>query len=398
MSISSPQIELVKATVPALQAHGESITRAFYRSMFAAHPELLNIFNPAHQATGEQARSLAASVLAYAAHIDEPHKLSGMVERIAHKHVSLEVLPEHYPIVGKHLLGAIKEVLGEAATPEILQAWEAAYGVLADILIAVEGDMYTRDATAEGGWEGFKPFVISEKTPQGAEIASFVLRPQDGAKLPPHRAGQYLSLRFVLPERGLVQMRQYSIASLPNGEHYRIAVKREEGGLISNLLHETLNVGDSVEVHMPAGDFTLKEGDRPLLLLAAGVGISPLLPLAERALRAGRAVHLVQAVRSDAVRAFADELADLQRQHEKFQLTVFNEDAREKSHLRGRVEAASLQAALKRPLADHDVYFCGPAGFSAAIEGLLNAAGVPRGQRFSETFGPSQSFEDVLQS
>jgi nitric oxide dioxygenase len=96
--------------------------------MLGAHPELYNYFNPANQREGGQARSLAASVLTYAENIDRPGALGGMVERIAAKHVSLEILPEHYPIVGQHLLGAIAEVLGAVATPDILSAWGASVG------------------------------------------------------------------------------------------------------------------------------------------------------------------------------------------------------------------------------------------------------------------------------
>ena len=105
------QIAIVKATIPVLQQYGETITATFYESLFEENPSLLNIFNPASQRNGNQARSLAASILAYAAHIDQLGQLGGMVDRIAHKHASLEVQAEHYPIVGKHLLQAIRTVL-----------------------------------------------------------------------------------------------------------------------------------------------------------------------------------------------------------------------------------------------------------------------------------------------
>lgn len=120
--LSGQQREIVKATVPALREHGETITRTFYGDMFAAHPELYNLFNPANQRDGGQARSLAASVLAYAEHINAPERLGRMVERISGKHGSLEVRPEHYPIVGEYLLSAVAKVLGPAATPEIVGA------------------------------------------------------------------------------------------------------------------------------------------------------------------------------------------------------------------------------------------------------------------------------------
>ena len=130
--LSDQQRAIVKATVPALHAHGETITRHFYSAMLTAHPELHNYFNPTNQlGEGGQARALAASVLTYAQHIDGLETLGGMVERIATKHVSLEILPEHYPIVGKYLLLAIADVLEDAATPDILDAWAAAYGQLA---------------------------------------------------------------------------------------------------------------------------------------------------------------------------------------------------------------------------------------------------------------------------
>src|SRR5882762_4586483 len=121
--LTESQREIIRATVPALRLHGERITALFYRDLFAAHPALLNIFNPVNQRPGGQARNLAASILAYAANIDRLDRLGGMVEHIAHKHGSLEVRPEHYPIVGQYLLGAIAHVLGDGATDAVLGAW-----------------------------------------------------------------------------------------------------------------------------------------------------------------------------------------------------------------------------------------------------------------------------------
>ena len=118
--------------------HGVALTRHFYARMFEHNPELKHIFNQGHQAGGEQQQALAGAVAAYAEQIDDPSVLAPVVTRIEHKHVSLGVRPEHYPIVGKHLLASIREVLGEAATDELVDAWAAAYGQLADLLIAEE--------------------------------------------------------------------------------------------------------------------------------------------------------------------------------------------------------------------------------------------------------------------
>ena len=136
------QRKIVQSKVPVLQEHGDTITQVFYRHLLEEHPELASMFNARDQSDGSQARRLAAAVLAYASNIDRLHMLESAITSIGRKHVSLNVRPEQYPIVGKHLLGAIKTVLGNAATPEILDAWTAAYAQLADIMIAREKDLY----------------------------------------------------------------------------------------------------------------------------------------------------------------------------------------------------------------------------------------------------------------
>jgi nitric oxide dioxygenase len=226
--LSAHHAATVSATVPALRAHGGEITRVFYRTMLAAHPELFDYFNPANQRDGGQAASLAASVLAYATHIVNPAPLAGMIERISSKHVSLQVRPEYYLVVGQHLLGAIVEVLGGAATPDVIEAWTAAYGQLAAIMIGRETEL-SRDGPAQpGGWQGFKPFRVVRKVRESEVTASFHLAPLDGAGLPPFQPGQYVSIRVRAPGFAHPQVRQYSLSAAPDGQAYRISVKRED--------------------------------------------------------------------------------------------------------------------------------------------------------------------------
>src|SRR5690554_5915347 len=130
--LSAQTTAIIKATVPALQSHGEAITKHFYNIMFRDYPAVKAYFNQAHQAQGTQPRALANSVLAYAANIDRLEALKDALPVIIQKHVSLDIRPEHYPIVGTCLLQAIREVLGEAATDDIINAWAEAYGQLAD--------------------------------------------------------------------------------------------------------------------------------------------------------------------------------------------------------------------------------------------------------------------------
>src|SRR5690242_3510107 len=215
------QKEIVQATVPVLQQHGETITTVFYETLFDEHPSLFNIFNPANQRNGGQARSLAASILAYAAHIDQLDRLGGMVNRITHKHASLEVQPEHYPIVGDHLLRAIRTVLGEAATPEILAAWAAAYGQLAEIMIGVEKNLYAEGTNQPGGWAGYAPLTVERKVVESETITSFYLASPTGDVLPSFQPGQYLAVKAQVPDSPYTQIRQYSLSQVANGRSYR---------------------------------------------------------------------------------------------------------------------------------------------------------------------------------
>src|SRR5579875_2414426 len=146
--------DIVKATAPVLAQHGYDIIQCFYRRLFDAHPELKNVFNMTHQEQGQQQQALARAVYAYAENIEDPGSLAAVLKNIANKHASLGVRPEHYPIVGEHLLGAIKEVLGDAATDEIVGAWAQAYQNLAELLIGMEKVLREKSSEAAGGWTG----------------------------------------------------------------------------------------------------------------------------------------------------------------------------------------------------------------------------------------------------
>lgn len=137
------QKELVKSTLPALREHGQTITQVFYDDLLTSNPELRAMFASGDQENGVQAKRLAGAILAYVGNIDRLDLLGPAVTTISRRHVATHVRPEHYPIVGKHLLAAIKTVLGSAATPEVIDAWAAAYGDLAEIMIAREKAMYS---------------------------------------------------------------------------------------------------------------------------------------------------------------------------------------------------------------------------------------------------------------
>ena len=140
------KIEIVKSTAPVVKEHGKSITARMYEIAFNERPEYRRFFENTHMKSEEegkkQAAKLAASVYAYASHIDELDKLGEAVERIAHAHVNTRVIAEQYPVIGECLLAAMKDVLGDAATPEVMDAWTEAYNNLANIFIGREKEIY----------------------------------------------------------------------------------------------------------------------------------------------------------------------------------------------------------------------------------------------------------------
>ena len=140
--LSQKTIDIIKSTVPVLKDHGLEITKTFYKTMFTNNPEEKEMFNMDKQETGEQPKPLAMTILAAAQNIDNLEVLLPAVKKIGNIHVNSNVNPEHYPIVGKNLLLAIKEVLGDAATEDVLNAWAEAYEVIAKVFIDVEKDMY----------------------------------------------------------------------------------------------------------------------------------------------------------------------------------------------------------------------------------------------------------------
>ena len=206
--LTKQQIELVKATVPVLREHGVALTSHFYKRMLSHNPELMQVFNMGHQRAGFQQQALAGAVLAYAENIENLPALLGAVAHIANKHVSVGIRAEHYPIVGKHLIASIKEVLGDAATPELIDAWTAAYMQLADVLIGAEKAIYDKNAVAEGGWTGWRFFKVAEKSKQTDNVTSFKLVPVDNGKMPEVKAGQYISVRVFVKGQDLIQPRQ----------------------------------------------------------------------------------------------------------------------------------------------------------------------------------------------
>lgn len=405
--LNEKTIQIVKSTAPILQEHGETLTRHFYKRMFKHNPEVAPFFNPAHQNAGKQQRALAGAIAAYAANIDNLEVLGGAVELIAQKHASLMIKPEHYPIVGENLLASIREVLGEAATDEIINAWAEAYGFLADILIGREKQIYDENARKPGGWEGFKSFRVTRKEKESSNITSFYLVAADGAPLPAFKPGQYITVQVETPQ-GSSTMRNYSLSDKPGQDYFRISVKREvppeantPAGYVSNMLHDTIEVGSTVKIAPPCGEFSLdvsERHDRPLVLLAAGVGITPINSILLTALDvfSAREIVLVHAVLNEDVQAFKSSFDALAQKHQNLKVYYRYSDAppTNAAHAsNGLVTAEYLESLLSGRNADY--YFCGPQPFMVALYHGLMQWGIPASQVHFEFFGPRQELEQA---
>ncbi|PAQ15576.1 nitric oxide dioxygenase [Bacillaceae bacterium SAOS 7] len=390
--LSEKTIEIVKATAPVLEVKGKEITTYFYKTMFADHPELLNIFNHANQEKGRQQTALANTVYAAAKYIDQLEVLVPAVKQIGHKHRSLAVKPEHYPIVGEYLLKAIKEVLGEAATDDIINAWAEAYGVIAKVFIDVEAEMYKEASEQPGGWMDFKQFEVVDKKEESSVITSFYLKPKDGVKLPAYLPGQYITIQVEIPGEEYTLNRQYSLSAAPtHDDYYRISVKKEmeqkPEGKVSNYLHDHVNIGDTVEVSAPAGDFYLDmDSNKPVALISGGVGITPMMSMLETLAfeKSAQPVTFIHASRNEEVHPFKEDTKQLIEQLENGQAYVKYE------HTDGYISKEFLKEVVHQ---DSICYVCGPVAFMEAMIRQLKEIGISDEQIRYEFFGPAVALQ-----
>jgi nitric oxide dioxygenase len=358
--------------------------------MLSEYPELKAYFNQSHQAAGTQARALANAVIAYAIHIDRLEALKDALPVIVQKHAALDIRPEHYPIVGACLLRAIKHVLGDAATDAIIDAWAQAYQQLADILIAAEERVYRDKESSFGGWRGARQFRVARKESESAVITSFYFEPVDGGALMRFEPGQYITILLTI--NGQALRRTYSLSDVPGKPYYRISVKREANGLASNYLHDEINVGDTVELLAPGGEFTLHgeqhAGARPLVLVTGGVGITPAIAMLNAAAASGRRIEFIHAAINSDVHAFRDHVEAVAAQHPNVQPTfIYNEPlASDTPHATGFVTADLLADRLQG--SDVDLYFLGPKPFMRAMYRHAQALKIPAQQVRYEFFGP----------
>jgi ferredoxin-NADP reductase/MOSC domain-containing protein YiiM len=283
-----------------------------------------------------------------------------------------------------YLPGKSRPLLERALrVPALSKGWQGSFREL------LAKDEHT---PAPPAWAGFQPLRVTDIRRESATISSFLLAPADDDEgTPSAEPGQYLTVR-VRPDRDGPQLiRSYSLSDIADERGYRISVKRE--GAVSGYLHESVEVGAVLDVAAPRGTFVLQAGTRPVVLLSAGVGATPVLAMLHALVReqAGRPVWWLHGARNREEQAFAAEvdqlLAELPDGH---RLVAYSRpdgaDAAHAEHeLEGRLDLDTLKHAAVP--ADADYYLCGPDGFMRAIGAALTANGVAPERIATEVFG-----------
>ena len=398
-TLSPQSAEIVAATAGVVAEHAVQITSEFYPNMFAAHPELMRVFNKANQAVGEQPVALASSVVAYAVQLIDPEApdFSPVMERIAHKHVSLGIQGTDYITVGHYLLEAVGTVLGDAVTPEVASAWDEVYWLFATQLIAEEARLYALAGVDPE--EPYRKYEITERTEETDEVFSITLKPVEG-EVPEHHTGQYVALAVDLPD-GERQPRQYTISSPRVADHIRLTIRRVDGvggtpnGQVSTFLYENAKPGMVLDVSTPSGDVVLDESDAPLVLVSAGIGITPMAAiLADVAADAPqREVVLLHADRAGGSHALAAEMAAAAEKLANGSSHVWYEQMDEQGTARGASEGRMDLSGIELPT-DARVFMCGPLPFMRAVRRELMDKGVPARNISYEVFGPDLWAQD----
>lgn len=377
--LTEQEKDIIKQTVPLLKEKGTEITSIFYPKMFKAHPELLNMFNQTNQKRGMQSSALAQAVMAAAVNIDNLSVIKPVIMPVAYKHCALQVYAEHYPIVGENLLKAIQDVTGLEEHDPVIQAWAKAYGVIADVFIQIEKEIYDQMM-----WIGFKPFKITKIKQESADIKSFTVE-TDAYDFSQYIPGQYITVDVSSDKLPYRAKRHYSIVS-GDKHHLTFGVKRdvttEHEGEVSTILHDEINEGDMINLAAPVGGFVLENTTEPQLFLGSGIGVTPLVAMYEAASAKGLDTQMVQVAEDEQHLPFKDNFESIANHYANAKLYT---------HLKGEqgyIGAEELKTFLvNKP----EIYICGGTKFLQSMIEALKSLNYDMDRVHYETFIPRLS-------
>lgn len=287
-------------------------------------------------------------------------------------------------------------------TYDLLRQRLAGFGGGEPVLAAMEPATGSKMATARPSWNGFREFRVQRKIPEdrSRSICSFHLVPTDGGVLPHFLPGQFLTFRLDIPDLAgsgsKTVTRCYSLSDRPGLDHYRISIKRVIPlGLMSSHFHDRVQEGDLLEVKAPSGHFHLERGNSPIILVAGGIGITPMLSMLNASLQNGdgREICLFYGLRDGSEHVMKEHLATLAKEHHNFRLHVCYSRPLPTDILgvdyqhHGHVDIALLRMTLA--LRPYDFYICGPRPMMETLVPALEEWGVPDQRIHYEAFGPA---------
>jgi nitric oxide dioxygenase len=392
--LSEKSRPVIEATLPVVGENIGKIAERFYQHLFGEHPELLDgTFNRGNQAEGTQQQALAGSVAMFAsALVNHPDQLpEHLLSRVAHKHASLGIQPAQYQVVHDNLFWAIADVLGDAVTPEVAAAWDEVYWLMAWALINQERGLYSaRGVRAETVWRDWE---VVDKRRETDDVVVFTVKRIDDRLVKTSLPGQYVTVRMPMPD-DVRQPRQYSLTRADDGEHRSFAVKRVHGngkpdGEVSNLLHDSIDVGDTVTMSLPFGDVVLDDS-RPAVFASAGIGITPMAGMISHLTAAGSHldVTLLHADVDESSWALRQQIVDDVKALADGKLHVWFERGAECSLPVDGVHEGIMDITEVELPDDAVYYLCGPLPFMKAVRSALVDRGVPARDIQYEVFGP----------
>jgi ferredoxin-NADP reductase/MOSC domain-containing protein YiiM len=252
-------------------------------------------------------------------------------------------------------------------------------------------------AVGTPAWTGFRPLRVSRIDRESRSIISLLLVPVDRHPLVAAEPGQFVVLRLRPSPDAPPLLRSYSLSDAPSADHYRVSIKQELNGVASTYIHKHVRVGDELDVSAPRGSFTLQSGDRPIVLLSAGVGATPVLSMlhALAAEKSTRQICWLFGARNRAEHPFAQESRDLVQllPHCRSRILYSRPESDDRQGFdfdaTGRLGVPLLdELGVSR---DADFYLCGPRAFLDDLSAALAAWGVGYNRVHKEIFGPGKS-------
>ncbi|WP_179414660.1 MOSC domain-containing protein [Mucilaginibacter sp. E4BP6] len=282
--------------------------------------------------------------------------------------------------------------------PALSEGWQWSFnGLLEAAIHGVKAGNAGLNQTAPIAWTGFKPFTVKRIHDECIGIRSFDLTSKENLTIPDYLPGQHIALRLNINGENTPTIRMYSLCGPSHTDFYRIAVKIEPGGLGSSYLHQQIKTGDIIEISAPRGEFILANGDNPVALLSAGVGITPVIAMlyALSAIRSTRKIFWLHSAQNGAHQSFPGVAHQLGEGLSDFNcVQIFSRpDEKEKVgvdyDLSGHLNLDMLKS-LNIPL-DTECYLCGPAAYLNETTEALKSLGIPDNHIKYEAFGNERS-------